>query len=145
MSVDHSWNQVEFVAHLADGLVDLLVDHVVEALAPPFVGDQRLVVELGEAGFEALQGEGLDGPAEGHLVLRLAGLVVRTRQGRLGAQRAAAAWAIRTAAAVRQETAERKRRALRMRLLDGQLRPSIGPAKQCRHDNVGIAGRFAQS
>ena len=70
-----------FVAHLADGQVDLAVDQVVEVLAPPLVADQRQVVEVGEARLEPLQRQRLDGPAEALLVLRLAGLVLRARHG----------------------------------------------------------------
>ena len=60
-SVDHSLNQLELLAHLADRAVDLAVDDIVDVPAPPLVGDQRLVVDVGEAGLEALARQRLDG------------------------------------------------------------------------------------
>ena len=83
-SVDHSLNQLELLAHLADRAVDLAVDDIVDVPAPPLVGDQRLVVDVGEAGLEALAGQRLDGEAEAVLVARLAGLVLGARHGRGG-------------------------------------------------------------
>ena len=46
-NVDQSWNQLELVAHLADRLVDLPVDNVVEVPTAPFVSDDGPVVEVG--------------------------------------------------------------------------------------------------
>ena len=74
------------VAHLADRPVDLAVDDVVDVAAPPFVGDQRLVVDVGEAGLEAPAGQRLDGRAEAVLVAGLAGLVLGARHGGGGAR-----------------------------------------------------------
>ena len=75
----------QFVAHLADGPVDLAVDEVVDVAAPPFVGDQRLVVDVGEARLEAPARQRLDGGAEAVLVAGLAGLVLGARHGGGGA------------------------------------------------------------
>ena len=72
------------LAHLADGAVDLAVDDVVDVPAPPLVGDQRLVVDIGKAGLEALAGDRLDGGAEAVLVAGLAGFVFGARHGRGG-------------------------------------------------------------
>ena len=107
-SVDQSWNQLELVAHLADRLVDLPVDDVVEVPAAPFVGDDGPVVEVGEAGLQALEGQRLDGPAKALLVAGLARFVFRPRHRR---RRHAPSdtWATSKAAAVKQETADRKR------------------------------------
>ena len=107
-NVDQSWNQLELVAHLADRLVDLPVDDVVEVPAAPFVGDDGPVVEVGEAGLQALEGQRLDGPAKALLVAGLACFVLRPRNRR----RRHAPWTPgqrATAAAVKQETADRKR------------------------------------
>ncbi len=75
----------QFLAHLADGPVDLAVDDVVDVAAPPFVGDQRLVVDVGEAGLQSPARQLLDGDAKAGLVAGLAGLVFGARHGGGGA------------------------------------------------------------
>ncbi len=96
------------VAHLADRLIDLPVDDVVEIPTAPFVGNDGPVVEVGEAGLQALEGQRLDGPAKALLVAGLACFVFRPRDRR---RRHAPldTCATSNAAAVKQETADRKK------------------------------------
>ena len=72
------------VAHLADRPVDLAVDDVVEIAAPPFVGDEGLVVEVARPVSRPLRVSALDGGAEALLVAGLAGFVFGARHGRGG-------------------------------------------------------------
>ena len=80
-SDDHSLNQLELLAHLADGPIYLAIDDVIDIAASPLVGQEHLVVDVGEAGFESPAGQRLDRRAEAALVTGLAGLVFGSRHG----------------------------------------------------------------
>jgi len=69
------------LGHLVGGLVDLLVDDVVETATPPCFADNRTIVDVDDAGFERAHGDRLDRRAERRLIARLAGLVVGLGQG----------------------------------------------------------------
>ena len=72
------------LAHLPDGPIDLAVNDVVDVASSPFVGDQDLVVDAGEAALETPAGQRLDGGAEAVLVRGRARLVFGTRHGGCG-------------------------------------------------------------
>ena len=62
-----------------DGHIDLTRNDLVEAAAPPFVGNDAARVEPREALLQRVGGDRLDGATEGSLVLRPAGLQIGPR------------------------------------------------------------------
>ena len=72
---------------MADRLIDLPIDDVVEIPTAPFVSDDGPVIEVGETGLQAPKGQRLNRPAKALLVASLACFVLRARKRRRGTHR----------------------------------------------------------